>query len=172
VGWLWDLRARRKPQPLPPAEGSVLTCAAFSPDGDHLVTAGWDPKRRRGEARLWALGEPGKASQAGKPIPLRAPATHAAFSPRGDRLVTATGEKGVNRGEALVWEVPSGEPVKALVAPGQACAHREAVLYAEFSRDGRRVVTASVDDTARVWDLAGDTSVELKGHSADVIHAS
>ena len=35
--------------------------------------------------------------------------------------------------------------------------HSDAVLAAAFSPDGRRVVTASLDGTARVWDLSGLT---------------
>jgi len=38
-----------------------------------------------------------------------------------------------------------------LVAMG---VHARRILYAEFSRDGRRLVTASADGTARVWDVA------------------
>jgi hypothetical protein len=32
--------------------------------------------------------------------------------------------------------------------------HRDSVRYAEYSPDGQRLVTASFDGTARVWDLA------------------
>jgi WD40 repeat protein len=44
--------------------------------------------------------------------------------------------------------------------------HTNWVGTAEFSPDGRRVVTASDDSTARVWDSATGTLIaELKGHS-------
>ena len=47
-------------------------------------------------------------------------------------------------------------------------------MAASFSPDGRRVVTASDDNTARVWDLSGDkpTATILDGHKAPVLAAS
>ena len=35
---------------------------------------------------------------------------------------------------------------------GEAMAHGEVVWSASFSPDGKRVVTASIDKTARVWE--------------------
>jgi WD40 repeat protein len=48
--------------------------------------------------------------------------------------------------EARVWNVTRGEPATPLLK------HRARVNGAAFSRDGRRVVTASEDGTAKVWD--------------------
>ena len=43
--------------------------------------------------------------------------------------------------------------------------HTDFVWCAEFSPDGARVVTASLDHTARVWDAAtGATLMTLRGH--------
>jgi WD40 repeat protein len=52
--------------------------------------------------------------------------------------------------------------------------HTAAVNGASFSPDGRRVVTASWDNTARVWDLAGPAPVAtvLAGHTNVVTSAS
>jgi WD40 repeat protein len=52
--------------------------------------------------------------------------------------------------------------------------HTEQVTSASFSRDGKRVVTASDDSTARVWDLSGPTPVStvLAGHTDKVRSAS
>jgi hypothetical protein len=52
--------------------------------------------------------------------------------------------------------------------------HTEQVVSASFSPDGKRVVTASADNTARVWDLSGPTPVAtvLAGHTAQVESAS
>jgi WD40 repeat protein len=50
--------------------------------------------------------------------------------------------------------------------------HRDDVLSVEFSRDGRRVVTASTDGDARVWDPRTGTSIVLSGHGGTVFDAS
>ena len=44
---------------------------------------------------------------------------------------------------------------------------------AEFSRDGTRIVTASEDKTARIWDVAtGKEIAVLRGHNAPVYSAT
>ncbi|MBV8106536.1 MAG: TIR domain-containing protein, partial [Hyphomicrobiales bacterium] len=52
--------------------------------------------------------------------------------------------------------------------------HRDEVRSASFSPDGTRVVTASADRTARVWDLRGErpSFVALEGHTGSVASAS
>jgi WD40 repeat protein len=64
-----------------------------------------------------------------------------------------------------VWDV-SGATSAATVLEG----HREGVTSVAFSPDGKRVVTGSSDDTARVWDLSGATPVAtvLEGHRGGV----
>ena len=52
--------------------------------------------------------------------------------------------------------------------------HTSPVVSASFSPDGRQVVTASMDKTARVWNLSGPTPVStvLAGHTGPVRSAS
>jgi len=51
--------------------------------------------------------------------------------------------------------------------------HTGWVVAASFSNDGRRVVTASYDNTARIWDTeSGKLIAELKGHTGWVVAAS
>ena len=47
-----------------------------------------------------------------------------------------------------MWEAATSKPVTSPLE------HQDQVCCAAFSPDGTRVVTASADNTARVWDAA------------------
>jgi WD40 repeat protein len=83
-----------------------------------------------------------------------------------------------NPGEALLLALeaaaraPSLSANNALLVSMEACrerrrflGHTRSVRAASFRPDGRRVVTASQDKTARVWDVeTGETACILQGH--------
>src|SRR5262245_60299105 len=51
--------------------------------------------------------------------------------------------------------------------------HEYTVLSAAFSPDGSRIVTASTDNTARIWNAAtGEEIAVLQGHEHSVMHAA
>jgi WD40 repeat protein/serine/threonine protein kinase len=68
---------------------------------------------------------------------------------------------------ARVYDLTTGQP---LTPPLK---HDKIVYHASFSPDGKRVVTASVDNTARVWDAAtGKEVTPPLQHDKSVYHAS
>jgi WD40 repeat protein len=73
---------------------------------------------------------------------------HVAFSPDSRLLVTCVGSPGtyIER-DAQIWDVTSGTLI------GRPLHHSDGVKYAEFSHDGKRVVTSSEDATVRVWEV-------------------
>ena len=99
----------------------------------------------------------------------------ARFSPNDRRLLLATytalgndkaGADTSSIGECRVWDCN-----RAPVTPPWR--HKLEVSVASFSPDGRRVVTASRDDTARVWDATTGTPVTpLLVHHWHVIDAT
>lgn len=62
---------------------------------------------------------------------------------------------------------------RARHANGNARRTRQSILGAAFSRDGARIVTASADHTARIWDAeAGTALATLRGADGEVVAAA
>jgi WD40 repeat protein len=83
-------------------------------------------------------------SHTGEPkavIRLRAQVSFLSFSPDGKKLLSGDARED----RVQIHEVPSGRLLT------QTPAREGEVLYGEFSPDGERFVTASVDGSARVW---------------------
>jgi WD40 repeat protein len=159
---LWRVSRR---EPLVTVDhADIVSAVAFSPDGTRFATASWDKT-----ARVWS-------SVTGKPVtpPLvhRERVYSIRFSPSGREVVTASED-----GSARIWDAVSGR--LRVILP-----HRQA-NYAEFSADGRSVVTASIgardpgqsEASAIVWDVtdrrdvAGKQRFALR-HADNVLHAT
>lgn len=83
------------------------------------------------------------------------------FSPDSRRVATVFGI--YPEGSAWVHDAESGKEVMKLTG------HQAPVLSVAFSPDGQKMVTASMDETVRIWDAAtGKQLHELKGHAAGV----
>ncbi|MFQ6006386.1 MAG: toll/interleukin-1 receptor domain-containing protein, partial [Woeseia sp.] len=63
--------------------------------------------------------------------------------------------------ESLVWTLENA--VRQLPLEAVLRGHRGEVLFARFSPDGRRILTAARDWTARIWDV--DKGTEIASHS-------
>lgn len=158
---IWDSQTDQEFFTLPVTAGSVRS-AHFSPDSTQLLTTSDD------NARLWQVV--GRR----QPIVLEANKGRpnaAQFSPDGKRIVTADTDA-----TARVWDAVNGKALTSLEGHGSVTTtHLNKVAdvnSAQFSPDGRRIVTASVDKTARVWDVfSGKELVVLQGHTESVVSA-
>lgn len=142
----------------------VVTGMAFSPDGAFFATASRD-----GTARLWSTSNWKRQSTiSGK----NGPMTAVAFAPHGTSLATGY-EDGTlkifdmsqlrdRRSLRLIQRRPSVSESISLRA------HQRSITRITFSSDGTLLVTASTDNTARIWTLANPTAVRIISHDAPV----
>jgi WD40 repeat protein len=112
---------------------------AFSPDGTKLATGA------PGFPSLHVYDvKSGKTLQAVQSASTR----HLAFSPDGKTLATAHGQGGRRgNGSIQLWDTTTW------AERGFLQGHQMLCLMVMFSRDGKSLASASVDGTARVWDL-------------------
>jgi WD40 repeat protein len=159
---IWDAKIGKCLHTLEGHAGPVC-CATFSPDSKNVVTASVD-----GDARMWyaETGRPLVKSTMDSTFTwLARHATCAQFvmwGLCGDRILTAAGE------EAFLWatSVPAAR-IKKFTG------HIDLITSASLSHDGRYVLTASKDHTARLWNVAtGVCTEQFVGHMEPVNCAS
>jgi WD40 repeat protein/serine/threonine protein kinase len=155
---LWDVASGQQLGVLP-AGDELTNAVAFAPDGRRALTTS-----ATGRVRLWG-GEPLREIRAGaeqgpwlSPDPNVSQVWSAVFSPDGAQVLTVGGN------EACLWDVKTAQP-------GMRFSPHTSVAAAKFSPDGRRVVTGSWDNTARVWNVeTGLAELRLEGAHTQAVN--
>ncbi|WP_076401501.1 nSTAND1 domain-containing NTPase [Insolitispirillum peregrinum] len=182
---VWDLSSPTPTTIVLNGHERAITDANFSPDERKVITASDDKT-----ARVWNLSNPIPTAiiLSGHELPV----STANFSPDGRKVVTASSDN-----TARVWNL-SDSPLttdnfshggQLLISKygentfkeGNLATRRLAArllhLYVgstSFSPDGRKLVTTSWDNTARIWDLSGPlpTAIDIKGHELPINDAN
>jgi WD40 repeat protein len=150
VARLWDVETGVPRITYQPHTGTV-TDVAFSPTGEQLVTASSDTI-----ARIWTTATGALVTTTSGHTGLGI--NDVDFSPDKEaQAIVSAGTDGTLR-----YSAPGQNSIPLL-------GHESAVLGASFGTDGRSILSASADGTARLWDPYGEPVPKtLKTYSSDV----
>ncbi|WP_435022046.1 c-type cytochrome domain-containing protein [Tundrisphaera sp. TA3] len=141
------------PKIVPRAKVRPVTALDLSRDGR------WRAVARYGEVELFT-GSFETPTMTLRDFPGKVTAVH--FSPDGTRFVTASGVVGLG-GVAALWNVADGTLIRRFDG------HRDILLDAELSPDGKVLATCGYDRTIQLWDAETGKSLRtLLGHNGAV----
>ncbi len=145
LAWVWTvLPAQAQLR----GHGGPVRALALSADGAQLASASFDAT-----AIIWSLG----TGTAEKVLRFHDGALNAVAWLGRERIAT-----GGEDARIAIWQRGQDQPVTVLVG------HSAPIVALALSPDGKTLASASWDNTARLWPLAGGTTRTLEGHRQHV----
>jgi WD40 repeat protein len=158
---VWDIANGRELRRWVGSDGRIFGLAA-TPDGTRVVVAGDDS-----DLRVWDIAsgrELHRLKGHGGAIFALAVTPDGRHALSGGGFVWDGGWKLGPDPDLHLWDIESGREV-----PRTFSGHRGGIWSVAVSPDGRHAASASIDGTARVWDLDTGRQVQcFDGHHADV----
>ncbi len=149
---IWNTTTWKEVGQFTPENRGWYSSASFHPDARRVATCG----RTRAAIEIWDVTT-GKIVQVVETD--RKPVYTAVFSPNGRKLA------GTTTASVQVFELKTGKQLFALP--------RQNYYVAAFSRDSRRIATASREHTINIHNANdGNELLRLKGHTNTVLHVS
>jgi len=150
----WDVRAKRKLYSLD-FHSDGISSAAFDATGERLLISGRD-----GYAEIWRMPVvPEWKYESFETLP-----RGVRFSQDGSRLLIGGGD--YSGGTAMTMDTSSHEVL------AQYLGHQGFVVSAEYSPDEGKIVTASADGTARIWDVEDGRVIATLAHDPAGLNAA
>ena len=148
---LWETATGRLIAVLP-RRGGFSYRVFFSPDGKYIIVP-----LLSGITQLWDAGQGTLIAELDGGT---GPVSHAAVSPQSRWLATVSGMSVSAKPFLHIWDLRTRQLVRSIHA------HTERIQWVEYSPDGRLLLTASWDHTARLFDsTTGRLTAILRGHT-------
>lgn len=130
---LWDIQ-QRKPQRILKGHEAGVKCLAVSPQGQMLVSAGWDDTVRVWDLRTGATLHVLRGHKRG--------ISAVAFHPQGQLVASGSADQTIR-----LWDVRTGQ------ATGVLEGHQGQVTGVAFTPDGQAIASSSTDGSVRLWEI-------------------
>lgn len=159
---LWDAVTRQLRTPPLLAHEDLIISLAFTPAGDRLASGDF-----AGLIHLWDVAT-GRRLQAATQAHANAWTLALAFSPDGTLLASGGTDSNIALWRAAKTTEAAETPLESAGEP--LTGHQNWVTSLLFSADGSQLISASSDQTIRLWDVASGAAVAepLVGHEAQV----
>jgi RNA polymerase sigma factor (sigma-70 family) len=172
---LWDVATGKELRTLAGHTGEV-TCAAFSPDGRRVASAGWCyPNNPDAAIRIWDVATGKELRRLGGN---KGGVSALAFSPDGRTLASAGGSFDPHAdpdfAEALLlWDLATGKVLRRLAGAPRGNPGGRSIRSLAFSPDGKTLATGEAGHALFLYETAsGRVRRELAGHHGDVYAVS
>ncbi len=153
--YVWDAETGNKIAALT-GHTDTISSFSFSPDGRRIVTSSYDRT-----ARVWDVETGRELVKNSSHEPENADVWSAVFSPDGRRVLSVAKT-------AHIWDSETGAPIATLDhGTGGGILHT-----GKFSPDGKKIVTASSDHTARIWNADSAETIAILHHDQNVSTAT